>query len=92
MIEELLKDPQKREKFCRQYFDSIDKNRNGVLEYKEIKVILSKFADESNSIQSPEDEIIDAFNKLDGNKDGKISFSEFQMLFDKYLKGLSKNK
>ena len=91
-ISELIKNPQQVEKICRNYFDSIDKNKNGVLEYREIKVILAKFAADSNSIKPPEDDIIDAFNKLDSNKDGKISFQEFKSLFDQYLKNLSRKK
>ena len=91
-VSELMKNPKKVEEVCRQYFDSIDKNKNGLLEYKEIKIILAKFADESNSIKPPEDEIVDPFKKLDTNNDGKISFSEFKTLFVKYLGNLSKKK
>ncbi len=91
-INELIKNPQKVEKICRDYFNSIDKNKNGVLEYKEIKVILAKFAEESDSVQPPENEIHDAFKKLDSNHDGKISYSEFKSLFDKYLNRLNQKK
>ena len=91
-IKELIKNPQKVEKICRDYFNSIDKNKNGVLEYKEIKVILAKFAEESDSVQPPENEIHDAFKKLDSNHDGKISYSEFKSLFDKYLNRLTQKK
>ena len=91
-IKELMKNPQKVEKICRDYFNSIDKNKNGVLEYKEIKVILAKFAEESDSVQPPENEIVDAFKKLDANHDGKISYSEFKSLFDKYLNRLTQKK
>ena len=91
-IKELIKNPQKVEKICRDYFNSIDKNKNGVLEYKEIKVILAKFAEESDSVQPPENEIHDAFKKLDSNHDGKISYSEFKSLFDKYLNQLNQKK
>ena len=91
-VNELLKNPEKVDGICRKYFDSIDKNKNGVLEYKEIKVILAKFAEQSNSIQPPEDEIKDAFNKLDTNKDKKISYSEFKSLFNNYLLKVSKKK
>ena len=89
-VNELMKNPGQVDKICRKYFDSIDKNKNGVLEYKEIKVILSKFAEESDSLNPPEEEIKDAFKKLDTNHDGKISFSEFKSLFNKYLLGLNK--
>ena len=90
-IKEIVKDPAKVEKICRQYFNSIDKNKNGVLEYKEIKIILVKFAEESDIVQPPEEEILDAFNKLDTNHDGKISYSEFKTLFYVY-KLIEKNK
>ena len=89
-VQELLSNPEKVEQICSQYFNSIDKNRNGVLEYREISSILAKFANDSNSIRSPENEIVDAFNQLDKNKDGKISYTEFKALFDKYLSSIAK--
>ena len=89
-IQELIKDPKKVEKICKNYFNSIDKNKNGVLEYKEIKKILAKFAEESDSVIPPEDETLAAFNKLDKNQDGKISYTEFKGLFDIYLANMAK--
>ena len=89
-IKELLKDPQKVETICKNYFDSIDKNKNGVLEYKEIKVILAKFADESDAVIPPEEETLASFKKLDKNNDGKISYPEFKSLFDNYLANMAK--
>ena len=91
-IQAVLKDPVKVDQICRQYFQSIDKNKNGVLEYKEIKSILVKFSEESDAVQPPEEEIRAAFNKLDTNHDGKISYSEFKCLFKKYLENQSNKK
>ena len=91
-VKELMKDPNKVDKICKTYFDSIDKNKNGVLEYKEIRQILAKFAEENDSLNPPEEEIKNAFNQLDTNKDGKISFSEFKRLFNKYLVGMANKK
>ena len=50
-IQELLQDPTKIDKTCRDFFFSVDKNKNGVLEYKEIKKILSKFAENTDTIR-----------------------------------------
>ena len=84
-IPEILKDPAKVDKICREYFYSVDKNKNGVLEFKEIKNILAKFAEDTDTIQEPEEKIKTAFNQLDSNNDGKISYEEFKTLFQKLL-------
>ena len=91
-VKDLMNNPQKVDKICKTYFDSIDKNRNGVLEFQEISKILAKFAEENDSLKPPEEEIKDAFNQLDTNNDGKISFSEFKRLFNKYLVGMANQK
>ena len=89
-IQELLKDPERIDKICRNYFDSVDKNKNGVLEFKEIKKILGKFAEDTSTALESDDAILKAFQQLDKNKDGKISYDEFRCLFDSYLAGFSK--
>ena len=89
-ITEILKDPAKVDKICREYFYSVDKNKNGVLEFKEIKNILAKFAEDTDTIQEPEEKIKTAFNQLDSNNDGKISYEEFKTLFQNYLANYNK--
>ena len=84
-IQELLKDPDKIDKICRDYFYCVDKNKNGVLEFKEIRKILAKYAEDTDTIQESDDEIKKAFELLDTNKDGKISYDEFKTLFQSYL-------
>ena len=84
-VQELLNDPDKIDKICKDYFYSVDKNKNGVLEFKEIKKILVKYAEDTDAIQESDDEIKKAFDTLDTNKDGKISYDEFKNLFQSYL-------
>ena len=84
-IQGLLKDPKEIDKVCRNYFFSVDKNKNGVLEFKEIRRILDKFAEDTDTIQESEENIRKAFDQLDTNHDGKISYEEFKNLFQSYL-------
>ena len=89
-MQEFLNDPAKIDKALRDYFYSVDKNKNGILEYKEIKKILIKFAEDTDTVSETDDEIKKAFDQLDSNKDGKISFDEFKALFEIYLKRFKK--
>ena len=84
-IQGLLKDPKEIDKVCRNYFFSVDKNKNGVLEFKEIRRILDKFAEDTDTVQESEENIRKAFDQLDTNHDGKISYEEFKNLFQSYL-------
>ena len=89
-IQELLNEPGKIDKICRDYFNSVDKNKNGVLEFKEIKKILAKFAEDTSTTQEADEEIRKAFQQLDKNNDGKICYDEFKSLFDSYLNRITK--
>ena len=84
-IEEIAKDPVKIDKICRDYFSTVDKNSNGVLEFKEIKSILSKFSEDTDTAQHADEDIKKAFDQLDTNDDGKINLEEFKSLFLTYL-------
>ncbi len=84
-IQGLLKDPKEIDKVCGNYFFSVDKNKNGVLEFKEIRRILDKFAEDTDTVQESEENIRKAFDQLDTNHDGKISYEEFKNLFQSYL-------
>ena len=84
-IQGLLKDPNEVDKVCGNYFFSVDKNKNGVLEFKEIRRILDKFAEDTDTVQESEENIRKAFDQLDTNHDGKISYEEFKNLFQSYL-------
>ena len=83
-------EPGKIDKICRDYFNSVDKNKNGVLEFKEIKKILAKFAEDTSTTQEADEEIRRAFQQLDKNNDGKICYNEFKSLFDSYLNRIAK--
>ena len=83
-IQGLLKDPNEIDKVCRNYFFSVDKNKNGVLEFKEIRRILDKFAEDTDNVQKSKENIRKAFDQLDTNHDEKISYEEFKNLFQKY--------
>ena len=84
-IQEFLNDPAKVDKALQDYFSAVDKNKNGVLEYKEIKKILIKFSEDTDTVIETDDEIKKAFIQLDTNKDGKISLDEFKALFQIYI-------
>ena len=61
-IQGLLKDPKEIDKVCGNYFFSVDKNKNGVLEFKEIRRILDKFAEDTDAVQESEENNRKAFD------------------------------
>ena len=91
-IQGLLKDPKEIDKVCRNYFFSVDKNKNGVIIWG-VRRILDKFAEDTDTIQESEENIRKAFDQLDTNHDGKISYEEFKICSKvTYLNILKKDK
>eukprot|EP01156_Anaeramoeba_ignava_P020816 Anaeramoba_ignava/c17271_g1_i2.p1 GENE.c17271_g1_i2~~c17271_g1_i2.p1 ORF type:complete len:128 (+),score=56.03 c17271_g1_i2:53-436(+) len=60
-------------------FDGIDKNKNGFLEFSEIKL----YANDLFGKEATDEEAKQLFDEMDGNKDGKITFEEFKNWMEK---------
>ena len=82
----LMDDPIKYEEFLKKLFIRQDKNKDGTLDFNEIKQLLQIFTNCSVY------ELKEQFNKLDLNNNGLISFSEFKILFENILNKLKEKK
>ena len=82
----LMNDPQKFEEFVKKLFDRQDKNKDGTLDFNEIKELLQIYTNCS------EFELAQEFRKLDRNNDGVLSFYEFKIMFGNVLNRFKQNK
>ena len=84
-VKNLLNDKDAFEKAAKQGFDEVDSNKNGKIDFEEIKAVLVKFS-AGNGLPTPtKAEIEDVFKKLDIDKNGKIDFEEFKVFFKTFL-------
>ena len=81
----LLDDPKKFEEFLTRLFKTKDKNKDGKLDYAEIKQLLDIYFDKSS-----EQDLQIEFNKIDVNHDGELSLEEFKTMFKNVMDRLNK--
>ena len=74
-----MNDPKKFEAFLKKLFDSKDKNKDGTLDFNEIKTLLQLYTD------CTEFELKQEFSKIDRNNDGVLTFQEFKIMFGNVL-------
>ena len=80
-----MNDPKKFEEFIKKLFIRTDKNKDGFLDFNEIKHLLQIFTNCTGF------ELKYEFRKLDRNNNGVLSFQEFKIMFGKVLNRLKQN-
>ena len=81
-----MNDPKKFEAFLQKLFDSKDKNKDGTLDFNEIKSLLKMYTD------CTEFELKQEFSKIDRNNDGVLTFQEFKIMFGNVLNRMKQRK
>ena len=81
-----MNDPKKFEAFLQKLFDSKDKNKDGTLDFNEIKALLQMYTD------CTEFELKQEFSKIDRNNDGVLTFQEFKIMFGNVLNRMKQRK
>lgn len=84
-IDALMNNKEQFEKLAKQGYEEVDKNKNGSLDFNEIKSILVNFAQRSSLMPSTNAEVEQVYKQLDMDKNGKIDFTEFKGFFRKFL-------
>ena len=84
-IDALMNNKEQFEKLAKQGYEEVDKNKNGSLDFNEIKSILVNFAQRSSLMPPTNAEVEQVYKQLDMDKNGKIDFTEFKGFFRKFL-------
>ena len=84
-IDALMNNKEQFEKLAKQGYEEVDKNKNGFLDFNEIKSILVNFAQRSGLMPPTNAEVEQVYKQLDMDKNGKIDFTEFKGFFRKFL-------
>ena len=84
-IAALMNNKEEFEKLAKQGYEEVDKNKNGSLDFNEIKSILVNFSQRSGLMPPTNAEVEQVYKQLDIDKNGKIDFNEFKGFFRKFL-------
>ena len=80
-IDALMNNKEQFEKLAKQGYEEVDKNKNGFLDFNEIKSILVNFAQRSGLMPPTNAEVEQVYKQLDMDKNG----NEFKGFFRKFL-------
>jgi len=69
-------------------FDSVDTDKSGEIDAKELGKIMKQLAAETNSEPPSGEEIKEVLECLDEDKSGKISYNEFKVLIREVLQNM----
>lgn len=88
-IKKILRDEKKIEIISRIVFSSVDKDGSGLIDQKELTLVLHAIYGDLGLNLPSNKEIRDVFNMLDRNKSGTINLREFKTLIRCFLQYLS---
>lgn len=73
-----LQKPEELQKVCKAIFDQFDVNKDGEIDFNELKNALTIFAKESGA-PTPDDSVVkEIMEELDKNKSNTLSIDEFE--------------
>ena len=84
-IEDILKDDIKFTAVAKLAFDSVDLDKNGQIDIKELETIMSKMSNNISAESPSQHDVLEVFKYLDEDKSGKVSFDEFKKLIREIL-------
>ncbi len=79
-LNKIISDPDLLNEISKVAFDSVDKDRSGLIDYNELAQVMSNIANTVSSEQPSDNDVDNFFKKLDSDCSGKISFEEFKVL------------
>merc|ERR1719498_534075 len=86
LVETLLSSPAMFKHVCKEHFDKYDDNKNGLLDFDEIRALTSSLY-KCFGLEAPAGDVVEAFFKsCDANQDGVLCEAEFQAFFESFLR------
>lgn len=84
-IDAIMNNKEGFERVAKKGYEEVDKNKNGSLDFNEIKSILVNFSQRSGLMPPTNAEVEQVYKQLDMDKNGKVDFNEFKLFFRKFL-------
>ncbi len=91
-VQDILADVKKFEEVARAAFDSVDTDRSGEIDGKELGKIMNQLAKETNTVAPSAKEVQEVLEALDEDKSGKISYDEFKVLIREVLQHMAEDE
>jgi hypothetical protein len=87
-IRNILNNDKKLDRIARVAFNSVDKDGSGLIDIRELEVVMKSIASDMGLSPPTKQEIKDVFDILDDDKSGNISIKEFKFLIKCVLESL----
>jgi Ca2+-binding EF-hand superfamily protein len=87
-IKSILTNDKKLDRIARVSFNSVDKDGSGLIDIKELEVVMKSIATDLRLTPPSKQEIKEVFEMLDEDGSGNISFIEFKFLIKCVLESL----
>jgi Ca2+-binding EF-hand superfamily protein len=87
-IKNILNNDKKLDRIARVAFNSVDKDGSGLIDIRELEVVMNSIATDLGLSPPSKQEIKDVFDMLDSDHSGNISFVEFKVLIRCVLESL----
>ena len=88
-IKDIINDEQKLKQVARAAFDSVDTDKSGQIDNKELTVVMAGISKDLGIDPPSKEEVDEVLNKLDTDKSGKIEFDEFVVLIKDVLTAMA---
>ena len=87
-IKKILNDPNLLEQVTKRCFDSVDTDKSGKIETKELKEILIQISMDFKAEPPTDEEVKGVLDQLDTDKSGTVELKEFEVLIADLLKAM----
>jgi len=84
-LKKILKDDKKFNEIAKIAFDSVDEDKSGEIDSKELEKLMIQMAEDMGTAMPTKEEVLEVFNSIDQDGSGKIDADEFKQLIKEVL-------